>query len=454
MTSKNSDNSKKAETIADIRRVCRPSPLEGEALKNFFVETDSARDPYQHTRQRIKDILEIRSESRILFYGHRGCGKSTELNKLVSEIGDRYFTVNFSVQDEMSPVAIRAEDLILVIMHRVLKYAQSAGLNMSEDLLNPVFDFFNQTTITRKAGRDSCAEAGGGVDTKSGVLGNLIGLFAKFRAEIKLNVHSDETTVAILRKRPADLLTQANMVIEAVSEALPEGKRLLVIVEDLDKLDLKQAREIYVNNVSLLTGIIANIIYTIPIFLFHSPDVDSFKHGFDDAINMPMIKVTEPGKTDPCPGFETIREIIRKRVSDELIDEGALKHLILMTGGVLRYAFEVLHRTALMANVSAPIEKEQVDYGLQQLRKEFWQQVALPYDKLPGGPETVEELYDRLEEYGSNQNKGNKNPPKTDAINQILLKACAIVEYNGEGWFGVHPLVIENLKTLGRFSEP
>jgi len=48
------------------------------------------------------------------------------------------------------------------------------------------------------------------------------------------------------------------------------------------------------------------------------------------------------------------------------------------------------------------------------------------------------------------QQQGEKSPPKADAVNQILLKSCALVEYNGEGWLGVHPLVIENLKALGR----
>jgi hypothetical protein len=45
---------------------------------------------------------------------------------------------------------------------------------------------------------------------------------------------------------------------------------------------------------------------------------------------------------------------------------------------------------------------------------------------------------------------GEKQQPTSDAINQILLKTCALVEYNGEGWFGVHPLVIEGLQRLGR----
>jgi len=111
-----------------------------------------------------------------------------------------------------------------------------------------------------------------------------------------------------------------------------------------------------------------------------------------------------------------------------------------------------LETTALMANSKTPLQVEQIEYGLKQLRKEFWQQVTLPYDKLPGGPESGEDLYDRLTEYAVKQLKGERPPPKADAINQILLRSCALVEYNGEGWFGVHPLVIENLKALGRLS--
>ena len=31
----------------------------------------------------------------------------------------------------------------------------------------------------------------------------------------------------------------------------------------------------------------------------------------------------------------------------------------------------------------------------------------------------------------------------------VLLKARAIMEYNGEGWFALHPLVVELLDSLG-----
>ncbi|MBW2664102.1 MAG: hypothetical protein JRD93_19520, partial [Deltaproteobacteria bacterium] len=208
---------------------------------------------------------------------------------------------------------------------------------------------------------------------------------------------------------------------------LKKNLQLLIIVEDLDKLELMQAREMYVNHVNLLTGVTANIIYTIPIFLFHSPDVNAFKHHFDDVVALPMIKVTDP-EGQPAPGFNTVKKIIMQRIEDNLIKEDALDRLVTMTGGVLRH------------------------YGLNQLRKDFWQQISLPFDSLPDGPKSVDDLYNRLADYGRKQLKGEKPRPVSDSVNQLLLKSCALVEYNGEGWFGVHPLVIENLKDLGRLS--
>jgi hypothetical protein len=145
----------KAKDLEGIRRVCRPAPLAGKELESFFVETDMARDPHQQTRKRLIETLNSREDARILFYGHRGCGKSTELNKLLAEQKERFLPVTFSVHDQMSPTAICAEDLILIIAERVLNAAKKNNLKVDDDLLKSVLDYFNETTRTTAESRDS-----------------------------------------------------------------------------------------------------------------------------------------------------------------------------------------------------------------------------------------------------------------------------------------------------------
>ena len=448
---------RKARTIDELRKYCKPTPLKEEGLKAFYIETDDARDPHQDTIERLAKSLELETEpSRILFYGHPGCGKSTELNKFLEEYKETWFPVKFSVLDEMTPSNALAEDLILIITSKIVEEANKAGIKEKKELLDAVYKYFATVTQEKITGRDAEISATAGVDTSSTSWGKLIGLFAGFKGEIKMNSHSEETAVYTLRKRASDLTTQANRVIEAISgELKTRNKRLLVVVEDIDKLDLKQAQEMFVNRTSLLTGLSTNIIYTIPIYLFHSPDLSAFKPYFDDVIGLPMIKIAEPQKGKPPKphpqGRKVIEAIIKARVEEGLIRKNAMDLLIDKTGGVLRHVFEALNTVSTMAKIKEPVSKDAIRYGLDQLRKTCWQQIALPVDNT-AGINSVDELYDRLLEYAEQQRQGEKPIPKSDPINQLLLKCCALIEYNGEGWFGVHPLIIENLEKLGRLK--
>ena len=91
-----------AQTIMEVRQTCTPRALVGSALDAFFIETDLSRDPMQDTRQFLRNTLASNPDARILFVGHRGCGKSTELNKFLAECRDRFFPITFSILDEMT----------------------------------------------------------------------------------------------------------------------------------------------------------------------------------------------------------------------------------------------------------------------------------------------------------------------------------------------------------------
>ena len=85
-----------ATTLPEIRKNCSPKPLEGKALADFFEETSEARDDLGDLRASLKQLFEeTDSFRRVLVYGHRGCGKSTELNKFREELSDSWFAVRF-----------------------------------------------------------------------------------------------------------------------------------------------------------------------------------------------------------------------------------------------------------------------------------------------------------------------------------------------------------------------
>jgi hypothetical protein len=231
------------------------------------------------------------------------------------------------------------------------------------------------------------------------------------------------------------------------SERHRSERRLLIIVEDLDKLSIADARRVFIENSNLLTGLQANLIYTIPIFTFYSPDASALTAVFDHDFSLPMIKVFEPN-WDRANGFDIVKDIVHRRVAKSAIDEDALDLLIIKTAGVLRHVFEVLQTASSMTTLRAPpIQKKHIEYGLGRLKGNMGLQIALPQPAI-AGVDKVEQLYDKLVEYAKLRATGKKCPSTSDARVQVLLQSCALVEYNGARWLGVHPLVLEFLKDL------
>ena len=420
----------------------------GGNLDLYWVDADAARDPHQSVREAIRLKLEDKEDVRLLFYGHGGSGKSTELAKLIQELGEAYYVVSVSARNEMSLTDVSGEDLVLVLMERLVAAASSDKLPLDQKALAGVHDYFSTVTSKQETGRSAAGsiEAGSKVKAPS-ILAALIELFASFKAEIKLEARNTRTRVATIRQRPAELLAQANILIDSVRKALPAGQRLLFILEDLDKLDIATARKVFIEKTNILTGINGNIVYTIPISTFHSPDAGILRSQFDLSVSLPMIKVAEPNG-DRAIGCEVVKEIITRRIGPDAIMEEALDLLVLKTGGVLQHAFEVLEISALMRDATVPLEEEHVRYGLQRKKNEFWSEITLPFEPVPG-LESKEQLFQRLRVCAKRQRDGLPNSPSGDPIDQVLLKSCALVEYNGKRWFGVHPLVLEILDEMG-----
>lgn len=443
-----------ATDLRGIRRACSKGPLDDKTLGAWWVDSRQGRTAQLGFLDRVRDELDdclIGQHAKIIVAGHRGCGKSTELAKLRSEL-PQSVCVWFSVLDEMEPFAVTAEDLLVIIAERIVAEAQSRGLHPDEKGLEQVYRALADVTQTKKEEREShlqfSAEAGVGAK----FLGGLAKLLASMKADIKFRTDEEQSSVRHLRRRPSELIEQVNNIVKAVEAGLERGHRLIVMVEDLDKLDLQVSKKLFIQNTSLLGSVDCHIIYTIPIFTLYSSEAGVLDSYFR-RITLPMIKVYEPGgdPNDPPIGHEIIRQIVHKRIAPEAIEETALNRAIQKTGGVLRDLFEVIRLAAGTTDTAIPLGVGAINFGLAQVRAEFTRRIALPSPR-PEGVESVAQLYNKLASYTVIQEEGRKPKPDADPVNQILLQCGALVEYNGEGWAGVHPLVVEILRERGDIS--
>jgi hypothetical protein len=139
-----------------------------------------------------------------------------------------------------------------------------------------------------------------------------------------------------------------------------------------------------------------------------------------------------------------VRRFLEARVSPDLFAESQLMRLVIASGENLRDLFAM----ALDAGENAltrdsdgrQIRAEDTTKAINIMRREYRMRLgASPYDqhKL-----SYEEKTTKLKAvYG-----GAPSVDVPDAVLYSLLRARAIQEFNGEGWYGVHPLVVDLLK--------
>ena len=73
-----------------------------EELGNFYIERpENAPSPIEELKDRIENA-DTKSAKKYLFLGFRGCGKSTELNRLSRALDkNRFLIVSYSIRDEL-----------------------------------------------------------------------------------------------------------------------------------------------------------------------------------------------------------------------------------------------------------------------------------------------------------------------------------------------------------------
>ena len=165
-------------------------------------------------------------------------------------------------------------DLVIALIEAIYKRGHEEKLVKDKSVIEPVRDWLREIVVESKVVRreDLDVEAGAGLD---GLLAQVVGLLAKLRAAFSLSYESARVARQVIQPRIAELRDHCNQVLREVSIQLEKrdpSRRLLVIIEDTDKLDVEPAYDLFINHTGLLAELQTSVIYTAPIYLVHSPD--------------------------------------------------------------------------------------------------------------------------------------------------------------------------------------
>ncbi|MFM5942782.1 MAG: AAA family ATPase, partial [Dolichospermum sp.] len=162
------------------------------------------------------------------------------------------------------------------------------------------------------------------------------------KSKLKAEASIREVIETKFKRDFRDLIDTLNLIATEVS--LTCKKQILVIIDDLDKLDLATIKTIFLDNIKALLQPSFFVIYTIPIATIR--DGVLRKHIEDETSSpifvMPVLKVYPKGESHQDQATpikattDKLQEILRKRIDETLLEDGILLEIALASGGVIR----------------------------------------------------------------------------------------------------------------------
>ena len=362
-------------------------------------------------------LLSIGEPQKILFTGHRGTGKSTELSKLAATL-QSHWVVRFSVNDKLDVADLKHVDILFSIALQMLKKMKEDEINIPPNLERRInsleANFITETVHTNEAG----------VEVKAGIAEKFLNLFS-----IEGRLKAEHSTRDTVRKTISPRLSEVNALIEEISDVVRDETRCepLVICEDIDKADLDTAVELFKNHSATLTSFAVSAIYTFPIALQNNHEAAQIITNFSDKVALPNFRVTNKNGTDCIEIIEQIEKIVEDRVDGILFKDTALRKIAKASGGIPRTLIRLARDACLQAgrNFNGIIEDTHVDQAIEKERRNF--QRILGLDQL-----------NELKDIHATKSIDPRNPKHLE-----LLDNLSVLEYeNGGIWYDVNPVIL------------
>ena len=404
-------------------------PLQGQKeLEKFRVTYGE--DVLDELEQLIED--DDSRDRKTIFAGHRGCGKSTLLAEFSRRCEEKnYFTVIFSIANTIEMSDVNHINILFAIAVNLMAKAEQEEAKIPPAIRQSFIDWFAIKTQTVATGADVKAEAG-------------FNLFSLIQNKLKAEASVRNELKREFARKVSELVGQINAIAAAIENAT--GKQVLVIIDDLDKLDLATVREVYREHIKALFLPAFRIIYTTPIASLRDGPLRAtmISETDDQIVEMQVSKLFK--KVDSraevmepiAENRQKLCDVLDKRIGSQLMEPEIAEAIVLKSGGVLRELIRLANKCCRIClrqirraenAEEITINREVFDQAVQDMRLDF----EAPLGK--ADYEILQATYQSFE----------PEDPKAQAFLD-LLHGLHILEYrNGQIWYDLHPVVADLL---------
>ncbi|MEO1429276.1 MAG: ATP-binding protein [Cyanobacteria bacterium J06633_8] len=387
----------------------------------------------------------------VLFTGHIGCGKSTELLRLKTELeAEGFYVVYFESSEDMEMADVDIGDFLLSVARRVSQSLDDINLgepSLLKELLEGAWRVLNAEVVGMKAKLPGIGDIGVSSDSDKFSLAFGIGeITAKTKDDAtlrgRLNQYLGPQKTKLLEAINSELLEPA---VEALKR---QGKKgLVVIVDNLDRVDSRakpwgrpQQEYLFIDQSEYLTKLECHVVYTMPLALKFSNDYGNLTQRFpEDPKVLPMVPVQLPNGKIFQPGMVLLRQMVLARAFPDLSpqqrlnkipkvfdDANSLDRLCQVSGGHVRDLLRLLNNW-IQRERKLPLSRETLEALIRYRRNEMTMQIS-------------DDEWDLLRQVKK------RKKVRGDLEYQALVHSRLVFEYRdaaGESWFDINPILAE-----------
>jgi len=431
-------NHQRANTLKAAFQVCNVEPLEGADMERYYVDLSAVRKTSAIEEvSKILDFQEPADFRTILFTGHRGCGKSTELKRIQKQWEEQYHVIYLEVNEETDINDANYTDLYLIVIKQVEFELRKLGLKFDAQLLENFESWFKDITKETEETVEKSVSIQGEATLKPEAP-FIAKLMVKLLAQIKGSDKQKTTIRQTLEKDLSRLKADINLLLGdayvKLRKKFPKCKGLLIIFDNMDRVPPTIAEHLFFDYAAQLQELDCTIIYTVPISVLCSPKNPLNQFDGNPHI-VPMVNIYELER-DRChlnynqTGLEAVASLIEKRVDIDAVFESRQELLDLgkASGGHVRQLMQMIQTACLTASTRKhpKVIAEDIIYAVKQQQFNFERFIP-------------EEHYAFLAQVCI-----TKNVSKDD-IGQLMLFNTSVLEYNGDKrWNYPNPVVKQN----------
>lgn len=424
-------------------------PLEPDDPR--YVNCNSVRGDQDILEELGGTIKKDDNNTYLLYSGHRGNGKSTELKRLKKDLENYgfvvvYFAAATEKEGDLSFQDTQYQDILLSCTRQLLKQLKDkADPSPITNWLKSRWEELTELALTE-------------VSLDNFNVNIALSQFTRITAVMRTEPSKRRKIRELVEPNTESLVKALNEFIESAKASSQNSeKKIVIIADNLDRIALipneengqTNLEDIYINRSELMRGLKCDIVYTAPIALLYSRAASDLQTIYETIQILPMIMVESQDGEVLEDGLKMLRTALEKRVACasnlELIPyifdtEETVQLLCVSCGGHLRDLMYIV-RDAINKSSELPITQKAVKRTISKYRR--------------GYMETLQESdWPLLFNVYSVKRKYNEPEYRNLLYRRCILEYYFVDEYDEENiWHNVHPLIYGSKVFKERWQE-